>query len=463
MKPNDGWRWKKSNPHLHQAVFTEPRDRMHRRSFLHTSAALVSSGMATVNTAEQLFRAGVARVDLTPSLSMKASLGGYSERMSKPATGIHDRVWIKCVVLTDGEKRLALVTADALGFPPPVRVAVLEKLKTLRVAVDEVMLLPSHSHTSFDLFALHPKNLFHIPQIGQFQQEAFDHVVAKLVEVITAASRELRPVKIGTGRIPLPGWNRNRRGAMISDPDFTLTRIEESSGKPLAGFVFWPAHPTFLSAKEMSFSGDWPGYLQRTLEALIGSGVTVLFVNGAQGDQSPTPRPHSGESPWEKAECYGRDLALQAFQLWQNIAPQELSAFQYQRDSFALPKRVRHKDFFKIGGVEYGILEKGLDVMLQSLFPTSTQTLAVRLGDLLIAGVPGEMAAELGMAVKRRVQEATGARYVVIGGLADEWVSYILPAKEYARGGYEATISFYGETLGPTVVEAVVKNASALR
>ena len=44
-----------------------------------------------------------------------------------------------------------------------------------------------------------------------------------------------------------------------------------------------------------------------------------------------------------------------------------------------------------------------------------------------------------------------------------EWVSYMLPAKEYQRGGYEATISFYGETLGPTVVEAVVKNAAAVK
>jgi neutral ceramidase len=101
--------------------------------------------------------------------------------------------------------------------------------------------------------------------------------------------------------------------------------------------------------------------------------------------------------------------------------------------------------------------------MLQSLFPSESQSLAVRIGDLLIVGVPGEMAAELGMEVKKRVQQATGAKYVVIGGLADEWISYMLSAKEYTRGGYEATISFYGETLGPTVVEAVAKNASSLK
>jgi hypothetical protein len=434
---------------------------MHRREFLltTTAASLATSTRASGTS----LHAGVARVDLTPPLSMKVALGGYGARMSKPAEGVHDRVWAKCVVLGDGMKRIALVTADALGFPPPVRVAVLDKLKSQGVTLDEVMLLPSHSHTSFDLFALHPKNLFRIPQIGLFHQEAFDHVVGKLVEVIATASRQAMAVTVGTGHLTLPGWNRNRRGVGTSDPDFTLTRLDHVDGKPLAAFVFWPAHPTFLSAKEMLFSGDWPGYLQRTLEALIGPNVTVLYVNGAQGDQSPTPRPGSGDSPWEKAEHYGRDLALQAHALWKTIQPAASAPLTWRRCSFALPQRVKHKDFMKIGGAEYGILEKGLDVMLASLFPTQTQSLSVRLGDLHLVGIPGEMIAELGLAIKKRTAEHTGAKHVVIGGLADEWVSYILSAPEYQRGGYEATISFYGETLGATVVEAVVKNATEVK
>jgi hypothetical protein len=437
---------------------------MHRRNFLITASAAASTFSLNANAATKAnLQAGVARVDLTPPMSMNATLGGYGARMSKPAVGVHDRVWLKCIVFSDGSKRLAIVTADALGFPPPVRAALMEKLKSQNINLDEVLLLPSHSHNSFDIFALHPKNIFRIAQIGLFQQEAFDHVVAKLVEVITKANQQLVPVKIGTARMTLPGWNRNRRGVGISDPDFTLTRVDDANGKPLSALVFWPAHPTFLSAKEMLFSGDWPGHLQRSLEALIGSGATVLYVNGAQGDQSPTPRPQSGESPWEKAEHYGRDLALQAYGLWQKIAPTDEVQINWQRCTFALPKRVKHKDFFKIGGMEYGVLDSGLEAMLAALFPAESQSLALRLGDLLVVGVPGEMAAELGIEVKKRVQQATVIKYVVIGGLADEWISYMLSAKEYNRGGYEATISFYGETLGPTVMEAVVKNAAGLK
>lgn len=247
------------------------------------SACLFIAGSTMAQ--EKALSVGVARVDLTPPLSMKATLGGYGARMSKPAEGVHDRVWLKCVVLNDGIHRIAIVTADSLCFPPPIRQAVMKKLEANEVNLDEVLILPSHSHNSFDLFALQPKNIYRIPQIGVFQQASFDHVVARLVEVITKANSDFKPAKVGTGRIELAGWNRNRRGNSIADPDFTLTRIDGVDGKPLAAMVFWSAHPTFLSPKEMLFSGDWPGSLQRTLESLIGQGVTVMFANGAQGDQ----------------------------------------------------------------------------------------------------------------------------------------------------------------------------------
>ena len=44
----------------------------------------------------------------------------------------------------------------------------------------------------------------------------------------------------------------------------------------------------------------------------------------------------------------------------------------------------------------------------------------------------------------------------MIGGLADQWISYMLPAEEYRRGGYESSVSFYGETLGDTMVAGAI-------
>ncbi|HXJ71256.1 MAG TPA: neutral/alkaline non-lysosomal ceramidase N-terminal domain-containing protein, partial [Candidatus Dormibacteraeota bacterium] len=119
-------------------------------------------------------QAGAAQVDLTPPLELKAALGGYGERMNKPATGVHDRVWVKALVLVDGERRFALVTADILGFPPGFKEAVAQKLAGDGWTADRFLLLPSHSHTSLDLSALNPKNTLGIPQIGLFHRELFE-------------------------------------------------------------------------------------------------------------------------------------------------------------------------------------------------------------------------------------------------------------------------------------------------
>jgi hypothetical protein len=116
----------------------------------------------------------------------------------------------------------------------------------------------------------------------------------------------------------------------------------------------------------------------------------------------------------------------------------------------------------KTGGAEYGLSEELFKKMLPVLFPAKVDSISLRLGDLLIVGIPGEMAASLGMMIKSQVGRETGVKNPVIGGLADQWISYMLPAEEYRRGGYESSVSFYGETLGETIVSGAISGASKL-
>jgi hypothetical protein len=117
----------------------------------------------------------------------------------------------------------------------------------------------------------------------------------------------------------------------------------------------------------------------------------------------------------------------------------------------------------KTGGKEYGMTEENVGLLLERMCPPETHCAALRIGDLVIAAVPGEMAAELGLEVKSAVRAQTGAKHVAIGGLADEWISYMLSADEYRKGGYEASMSFYGETLGPEIVRGAVRAAAHVR
>ena len=86
----------------------------------------------------------------------------------------------------------------------------------------------------------------------------------------------------------------------------------------------------------------------------------------------------------------------------------------------------------------------------------------MHLGELVLVGAPGELITELGLRVKQEGTQITGAPHVVVGGLADQWISYILSDKEYRQGGYEASVSFYGPKLGETIVTGMLRGLGHL-
>ena len=288
-----------------------------QKSIFFTLLLVFTACLAPITAAHAAeLKAGVARVDLTPPLDFNAPLGGYGERMNRPAEGVHDRIFAKALVVSSGEKKFALVTVDIVGFPPNLKPELVERLSGGWTA-DQLMLLPSHSHTSIEMNALNPLNTFQIPQLGIYNARVHTLVIDRLVEVVRQAERQRVDVSVGTTTHAIAGWNRNRRGGAVTDNDLTVTRIDTAQGRPLAVLVNFTAHPTFMNGEDMLFSGDWPGHLQRTIESLVGSGVTAMYYNGAEGDQAPVARPDSGGSRWERAESYGRDLGIVAWKQWQ--------------------------------------------------------------------------------------------------------------------------------------------------
>ena len=198
--------------------------------------------------------------------------------------------------------------------------------------------------------------------------------------------------------------------------------------------------------------------MQRTIEALVGHGVTVMYCNGAEGDQSPTPPPEC-PSHWERAERYGREIGILAWRSWEKLQPKTVKVFEYHTEIIPLPQRQAHPDFMKTGGAEYGLDESRMTAFLERLVPPATHSTCLRLDDLVILGVPGEMAAQLGLEAKAEARRITGAACVTIGGLADEWIGLCIAGPGYRNGGYEASMSFYGETLGTTLLDGVLRCA----
>ena len=133
----------------------------------------------------------------------------------------------------------------------------------------------------------------------------------------------------------------------------------------------------------------------------------------------------------------------------------------FNRKLISLPKAQAHEQIMKSGGKEYGFTEEVLKGLLTEICPHQTESTALRLGDLLIVGVPGELICSLGLKIKEQLRRG-GAKIPVIGGLANEWISYILSPDEYDQGGYEASVSFYGRGLGPVIVKGALAAAQPL-
>ena len=430
------------------------------RFFKHLTALIFFLFLLNIQGKASGLKANVASIDITPPLEMKYTLGGYGERMNKPAEAIHDPIFAKALVVKKDNTKYAIITLDVLGLPSNVKTDLLKRISKEGWTIENVLLLPSHSHGSLEMAALNSKNKLNNPQIGIFQPELLDFLLNKLETLIKTADQNYHQVKIGTACKIVEGLNRNRRKDPDVDKEMTVTRVDLENGKPLAALVNWTAHPTFLGGKDMEVSAEWPGYLQTELQKMIGNDVTVMYYNGAEGDQSPVL--NASGSGYEKIQVYGKLVAEKAFGIYQKIRPKMVKRFNYQYQTIVLPEHQAHPSFMKTGGKEYGLTKESVKIIMNMLAPVKVGIGAVRIDDLVIAEVPGEMTATLGKQIKSSLKN-DGAKCVAIGGLANEWISYILSSEQYLHGeGYESSVSFFGPGLGELITKKVIQTAKPL-
>ncbi|MCS7263894.1 MAG: neutral/alkaline non-lysosomal ceramidase N-terminal domain-containing protein [Armatimonadetes bacterium] len=397
------------------------------------------------------WQCGVAKQDITPDVKARAiPLGGYGDRMGKPATGVHDPIFARAIILSDGKKKVAIVGTDLLFVNEPLRQAVLERISETGIGDDSLLLAATHSHSAPEAMAMNKRNIFQNPRIGIFDQWLFDFTVDGIVKAILKANKNLRPAKIGWASKPVKDLHRNRRGDEVTDDELFVLRVDSLDGKPIAAIVNYAAHPTILSARCMEISGDWCGWLEREMEKALGNNAVVLFLNGALGDQSP--KPPSGETEFERVEQMGKAMLDHALSLYRQVQFKTDLKLATKVIREPLPKKVAHPQFEEIAGREYGVPKEMLTSVLHQLFPDYALVMAVRIGDVVFIGIPGEPIAQIGLNIKAAAREKGIAMPIVVG-LANDYIGYILTSDEYRQGGYEATVSFYGEALGKVIEE----------
>lgn len=418
------------------------------RVVVAAAVGLLGSGVAMAE-----LQAGVARASITPlEEGLPTQLGGYGERNGKPAEGIHDTINAKAIVFESGGKRSAIVSLDICTMP---RCLVEESIATANVpglTYENVLMCATHSHAGTEGLSMERRNTIANPHIGIFDEKVLQFTRDRVAKCLQEAAANLRPVTVGTGVRQIEGMNRNRRhDGDPTDETMTILRLDNMDGTPYTALVNYTAHPTIAVPETMLISCDWPGFMQRTIQDLL-PGIECVYINGSEGDVAP--KGHTGGSRYEMMENYGRKIGIQAASLINEIKTSPADGFEVHQAMVDLPERQASPDFLKIAGDEYHVDESQLGALLQAFWPASAPFYTFRLGDFALVSFPGEPITAIGMAAKHYLSE-TGVKYPIVMALTGEHIGYILTPEEYAKSGYEVTASFYGPTLGPTILAGV--------
>jgi neutral ceramidase len=436
------------------------------------------------STCEQLMSisvslvAGVARVDITPERPLDLS-GVPARRIA----GVLDRLEAQVLVLRDTSdgRTAVLATLDTLYVPRDWGDAVRRRIGKVvaiaddGVALDAVMLAASHTHAAPGLQTLR--------QWGTADPQYRSYVADRLVKCAAAATDDLRPVQVrlGTSELATVSYNRRTPNGPI-DPTVTLIGITETSGRPLAAIVGFACHPVTLWGYHNQVTPDFPGYLRRELGEVFGPDGVVMYVNGAAGNLNPAAFDHQHVGV-NYSRRIASEIAKAASQAWHNAAPIATSPLETARverslrldplpSSDQLDAIVRREEEFVRANPEQPLAEDRLQRTLQWARDVR-QTIngnnlpdrdvlelqAIRMGDLLVMAVPGELYVEIG----RKLQETSPLRHLLIAGYANGMLGYLCTrAWQEQAGSQEKFISLRLRSLSVDTEDAIYEAASSL-
>ena len=175
-------------------------------------AGTVALASSAATAQERRLRAGAATSNITPPLG-ELIVGNWT---SPPATHVHDELYARCLVLDDGETRVAIVVADNVGIPRRI----LDEAKRLThersgLAVERILIASTHTHSATTARGADGTDRY-------ADTQPLDHyqtfLAGRIADGIRRAINNLEPARIGWGSGSLPQQVFNRRWFMKPGP-----------------------------------------------------------------------------------------------------------------------------------------------------------------------------------------------------------------------------------------------------
>ncbi|MBQ3287841.1 MAG: hypothetical protein IJH50_00340 [Kiritimatiellae bacterium] len=440
------------------------------------------------------FRAGFARVDITPPLGTPI-VGYFEERRAK---GVLDCLEANALAVSDGERTAVLLSADLLGIEGVAFNAALRRRISVAAGVptEAVYVHSTHTHTG--------------PGAGKAdagRTDLFDgtdfyneFLASRLADVAAFAVADLSPAQLAVGcaeakRISFLRRYRMKDGSIRTNPGICNPDIAEPIGcldetvrvlrvkrgdKGDIAVVNFATHPDVVGGDMIS--GDWPAFARRTFERAE-PGTKCIFFNGAQGDVNhvcidPRPGEREGLHPdfddvdrgYEHAQHMGRVVAAAALSVWGKcvkvaagpvrFAVRTVSVPSQMPKPEELPKAREYDSLHRAGrdaeipftgmALTTVVAEAGRMVLLADGPASFDLPLsAVSIGDSVVfAGIPGEPFSDIGRAIRERSPFAM----TVCTCLTNGSCGYFPVESAYAEGGYEARSSVFASSVAADIV-----------
>lgn len=394
-------------------------------------------------TSESELMVGAGKAGLTPLIGVP--LAGYGARNGAPSEGVHDSLFVRVIAVQSGSQRAYLVGYDALLLYPHIARQLEKRLETeLNIHPEHILYTATHTHSG-------PGGWGEGWVEEQFAGPPDSHVVPMFVDSTLAAFRRavdfLRQASVTSGSVQAPRFIRNRLVGEKGDVDAELVYLAfHHDNQLIALFTTYSAHATVLSARNMMFSGDYPGYLQRKLESEFGG--IVLFAAAGLGSHS-----YRGEGEgFDKARFIGEGLADSLMVYLSSRDNHETAKLMVSQIPFyTARKQVRLTQNLTLAPWLANLLITPHDVYVQ----------IIAVDEFMIIGSPGEFSGELALKVKQ-FADTLGVN-VTVTSFNGCYIGYLTPSKYYEMDEYETRLmSWFGPYTGDYLTEIMKHGISRL-
>lgn len=396
-------------------------------------------------------KAGASRVNITPYVGINQS--GFGSR-TKGSVGIHDDLYAKAVVLDDGSTKVGIVGCDLLNLDESSVTAIRKRVQELTgIDGENVFVSTSHTHSGPLTSPLRG--------FGELDREWVSVLEKKIAGAVVMADSNLQDAQMGAGKGHAE-INVNRRekrddqtvlglnpGGAI-DYEVGVIRIDDANGNPICIIINYACHPVILGG--YLISADYPGYAMGLVEQVYGGDTVAMFLNGTTGDLNPLDR-----GSFEAAERAGGILGAEAVKVSKRIETSSDVELRVAKEKVELrsgelpsvseleaiiaERKNELGDSYDAGREIYLTwAEDALDMAKQGKkranVPVEVQVL--RLGDIILAGIPGEVFVEIGLGIK----EGSPFEHTYAVSHTNGNIGYMPTKKAFQEGGYETHMAY---------------------